>query len=97
MSPLSPLAQRSWTAQDTKTILIVSLVLIGVLLVSFVAVVWIKRRLKEPDEPVSVGFSLSDLRRLHKEGHLSDDEYERARAKMIAAIKKSEKPGRKEM
>jgi len=36
-----------------------------------------------------VGFTLGDLRRLHDEGQLSDEEYEKARTQMIAATQRA--------
>ncbi len=65
-----------------------SLVLVVFVLVGFFAVVWLKKRLKAPDDPApSLGFSLSDLRALHKAGQLSDEEYERTRSRMTATLK----------
>jgi hypothetical protein len=55
--------------------------------------------LHETDEPASLGFSLSDLRELHRSGKLSDEEFERARTKMAASMKRdltkprSDRPG----
>jgi len=38
-----------------------------------------------PDEPnTGITFSISDLRRMHREGQLSDEEFERAKAAIIA-------------
>ncbi len=50
---------------------------------------WLYRRLTRPlteDEP-EAGFTLSDLRRLHKEGQISDEEFARARGRLIAGVK----------
>jgi len=52
-----------------------------VLLIAIVAV--IRRRMLRDDEPAD-GFGLADLRRLHAEGQLSDEEYEQAKASMLA-------------
>jgi hypothetical protein len=64
-------------------------ILIGVLLVAMVIVTWVKKRLKEPDEPASAGFTLSDLRQLHKSGQMSDEEFERAKAKVVEAARRA--------
>ena len=65
-----------------------SLVLIGLLFAGFFAVSWLRRWLQSDDEtPVGVGFSLSDLRELRKRGQISEEEYERARTKMVGAAK----------
>ena len=75
-----------------QSIFLWSLALIGLLLVGFFVVMKVKARMREPDQPVSVGFSLSDLRSMHQQGHLSDEEYERAKGKLLAAMQKVEKP-----
>jgi hypothetical protein len=79
-----------------QSIFLWSLALIGLLLVGFFVVMWIKKRVQEPEQPVSVGFSLSDLRQMHQSGQLSDEEYERARTKLVATLQKADKaPGPK--
>lgn len=59
------------------------------LLVSIAAaalVFWIRRRMLQDDYPtVSTGFSLADFREMHQRGELSDEEFEAARARLIAA------------
>ena len=46
-----------------------------------------RKKVKEPDEIPPAGFTLSDLRQLHKSGQMSDEEFERARAKLLAVTK----------
>ncbi len=75
--------------QDYSRIFIWSLALLGVLALGLVVVSKVKRRLQEPDQPVSMGFTLSDLRQLHKSGQMSDEEFERAKAKVVEAAKKA--------
>ena len=62
------------STQDVSRLAIWSGVLIGALIVGMVVVSKVKRRLQQPDEPVSAGFTLSDLRRLHKSGQMTDEE-----------------------
>ena len=62
-------------------------ILVGVLIVAMVIVSWVRKRLKEPDEPASAGFTLSDLRQMHKAGQLTTEEYERAKTNMVEATK----------
>jgi hypothetical protein len=38
----------------------------------------------------TIGFSLADLRELHRTGKISDQEFERARGKMAASLKHRE-------
>jgi hypothetical protein len=63
--------------------------MLGVLLVLvvglFVIVWWVRRRLSPHEDFHGEGFTLGDLRRLHKSGQLSDEEFEKAKAGMIAA------------
>jgi hypothetical protein len=65
-----------------------SLVLLALVVAGFYAVVYLRRWLKEDDVPSGgIGFTLSDLRQLHREGKMTDEEFERARAKFVAAGK----------
>jgi hypothetical protein len=68
-----------------------SLVLIVLLIVGAAGVMWLRRWMKEQDLPTStggIGFTLSDLRQLHREGKMTDEEFERARSKMVSAGKR---------
>jgi len=65
-----------------------SLVLIALLLVGYFAVMTLRNWLKSNDAPTGgIGFTLSDLRQLHREGKMTDAEFERAREKMVSAAK----------
>ena len=67
-----------------------SLVLILLIIGGAAGVLYLRRWLKEEDVPSSagkIGFTLSDLRQLHREGMMTDEEFERARTKMVAAGK----------
>ena len=75
--------------RDYTRIFVWSLALLGVLAVGLLVVSKVKRRLQEPDAPVSAGFTLSDLRQLHKSGQMTDEEFERAKAKVVEAAKKA--------
>lgn len=78
------------TETSSASILFWTLVLVAILVLAFVGVVIVKKRMRtEDDEPVGpvTGFTLSDLRRLHKEGQVSDEEFERAKAKIVASAK----------
>lgn len=79
------------TETTTRSIFVWSSILIGVVVLGFFLAVWVKRRLKSPDVgPPVLGFSLADLRELHRTGKISDQEYERARGKMAASLKRKE-------
>lgn len=45
----------------------------------------LRKRLREPEEYSPTGFTLSDLRQLHRSGQMSDEEFERAREKLLGA------------
>ena len=61
-----------------------SLVLICLLVGGFFAISKLRQWLRDDDAPVSpIGFTLSDLRQLHKQGQMTDEEFERAKAKIV--------------
>ena len=76
-------------ANDSRGILVWSTVLLAVVIVGFVLVLWVKRRMQvqDTDTTPKIGFSLADLRELHRTGKISDQEFERARGKMAASLK----------
>ena len=68
-----------------------SIVLFLLLIVGFWAVTRLKRRMADTGtQPgAEAGFTLSDLRRLHREGQMSDEEFERAKAKIVEAARRT--------
>lgn len=76
-------------ASDYGTIIMWSLLLIGLIVVGWVTVLQIKRRLQRPDVTAGAGFTLSDLRQLHKSGQMSDEEFERAKARVVDAARRA--------
>ena len=72
-------------------VLIWSLALIVVVIIGFVIVSWLRSRIKDTDTGPVAGFTLSDLRRLHKSGQMTDEEFERAKAKIIAVSQSTKK------
>jgi len=79
-------------ANDARNIVIWSAVLLAVVILGFGLVVWVKRRLQGQPTAPTLGFSLADLRELHRTGKISDEEYERARGKMAATLKHRQEP-----
>jgi hypothetical protein len=60
------------------------------LLALFGGVVYVKKWMQaDDDEAEPIGFTLGDLRRMHKRGQLTDAEFETARTQMIAATKRA--------
>ena len=56
------------------------------LIVGMVAAARLKRRIKQEDAPApALGFTLSDLRQMHRAGPLTDEEFNRAKEKIVAA------------
>ena len=62
-------------------------ILLALLLVGFAAVSKLRQWLKTDDTPVGLGFSLSDLRQLHREGKMTDEEFEKARSRIVAGAR----------
>jgi hypothetical protein len=71
------------------SIFIWSGILIAILLLAFGGYGYLKRWMNPKDTSMGgAGFTLSDLRKLRDEGKLTAEEYEQARAKMVAAAKR---------
>jgi hypothetical protein len=66
-----------------------SLILVVLVIAGWVTVWQVRRRLTQPDESSGAGFTLSDLRRLHKSGQMTDEEFERAKARVVEAARRS--------
>src|SRR3954468_19959922 len=79
----------NWTPIIIGCLILIVVVVLGLLVVS-----WMKRRMQAGGEPVPAGFTLSDLRRLHKAGQITDEEFERAKARTIERYKAKEKKAR---
>jgi hypothetical protein len=76
-------------AHDTKSIIIWSLLLIGLIVAGWLTVWQVRRRLQKDDTLGNAGFTLSDLRQLHKSGQMSDEEFERAKAKVVESARRA--------
>jgi hypothetical protein len=73
----------------SRSVLLWSLVLIGLIILAFAGYSLFKKWLNGGEETTrAIGFTLSDLRALRDQGKMSADEYEMARAKMVAAAKR---------
>jgi uncharacterized membrane protein len=65
-----------------------SLVLICLLMVGFFAISKLRQWMRDDDMPApGIGFTLSDLRQLHKQGQMTDEEFERAKSKIVGGAK----------
>ncbi len=60
-------------------------------------IMYFRQRLVSGDEPTNkAGFTLADLRELHRKGQMSDDEFAKAKAQLVSVLKKpaqSQSPG----
>lgn len=83
-------------AQDIplSRIFLASLALIALVVVGLVVVAQVKKRLHASDEDNSqpTGFTLSDLRALHRAGRMSDEEFARAKEQVIHAARRVAEP-----
>ena len=79
-----PLAQS--TGESSSSIIVVSFFLIVAVVAMFIGVAWARKRMNPNEDFQGEGFSLADLRQMHKEGKLSDEEFERARVKMVEQL-----------
>lgn len=66
-----------------------SIVLIGLIVVAFIAVAQIKKRMLRDDDVSGSGFSLGDLRALHRQGKMTGEEFEKAKQAILEAMKRS--------
>jgi hypothetical protein len=79
------LAQQEST--DPTQAIVWSAVLLVILMVLFLAIQRYRRWMSSEDTPTGAGFTLSDLRRLHKEGKMTDQEFETTKAIMVGKAK----------
>ncbi len=64
------------------------LLLIAFTIVGGVIILALRRKLKNPPL-TNIAFTLGDLKKLRNEGAITDEEYERAKQSIIAAVKKT--------
>lgn len=76
-------------ATNTSSIVIWSLLLIGLIVVGWLTVWQVRRRLQRDDLTANAGFTLSDLRQLHKSGQMTDEEFDAAKAKVLDAARRA--------
>lgn len=85
----SILAQRAQpTTKQMVGIVYWAGILIAMIVILAVIVLIIRGRLMNEETPQDGGnpFSISELRRLHREGQLTDEEFERAKSSLIASV-----------
>ena len=67
-----------------------SAILLALLLAAFVLVAHLKKRLVKPDDTTGTGFTLADLRALHRGGKMSDEEFEKAKEAVVLAARRAD-------
>lgn len=81
---------QSLDTNDVVRILIACGVVVLLAFAGFFVVSRMRRRLQDEDAPASgAGFTLADLRELHKSGQMSTEEFERAKAKVVESAKRA--------
>lgn len=71
------------------SVIIWSGVLLALIIIAFFAYTQFKRWMTDAEPSSSgPGFTLSDLRELHRQGKMTTEEFEMAKAKMVASAKK---------
>lgn len=69
-------------------ILTASIIILVVVLGMWLLATWLRKRVKHDDATGGTGFTLSDLRQLHKQGKMTDEEFEKAKAILLAEMGK---------
>ncbi len=85
----------SWLAVDEEPQIITwSLVLIAALIALFTTVNWLRKKLTGKDPiPGGGGFTLGELRDLYRQGQITQEQFERAKARVVEqAGRPQEKP-----
>jgi hypothetical protein len=76
---------------ETQSIIIWSLVLIGVIIAGLAVALQVKKKVTEtgPANSAGGGFTLSDLREMARNGTITPEEFEKARSKIVEAAKRA--------
>jgi hypothetical protein len=74
-------------SDNVGRILMWVMILVVCLLALAVATLWVRRWMTKPDESAEGGFSLGDLSDLRRRGTISEEEYQRARGRLVAELK----------
>jgi hypothetical protein len=69
-----------------QPVLVWSIVLIGLLLAAAVAVMFLRRWMSADAPGRSAEFTLAELRQMHRDGRLSDDEFGRMKDRLLRSL-----------
>ncbi|MEM9251738.1 MAG: hypothetical protein AAGB29_05260 [Planctomycetota bacterium] len=95
LPPLTPILAQ---AMDWDRVIFWVVALVGLAIAGAVVLVVVRKVLmSESVAPPSVGFGLRDLEAMRDRGELTDEEYQRARGKMVARLAGEDEPGEAEV
>jgi hypothetical protein len=78
------------SANNPAMVIVWSLSLLALLAAGYLVVSHLRRRYVQPKEDVpNTGFTLADLRELHRQGKMSDEEFAAAKAKVVEAAQRA--------
>ncbi len=66
---------------------IICAVVLGLVVVGAALAMWVRKRIAADDSKAPGGFTLGDVRALHRAGKMTDQEFEKAKTKILAATK----------
>jgi hypothetical protein len=92
MLNLKSFAQLAQEDDSFRQITYACLVLLVLAVVGFVGVAWARKYARTEDTPSGGGFSLDELRRLQREGKLSDQEFQKAISLITRAVQRDAAP-----
>jgi hypothetical protein len=77
--------------EDPVGIVIACIVLLVIVGAAAYAVIWLRKRMwgAEEESAVGAGFTLGDLRHLHKTGQISEEEFAKAKEKVLEAARRA--------
>ncbi len=70
-------------SNDYLWIFVWSIALVAMVALLYLAIIRLRRWMSGPEDLTPEGFTLSDLRKLHDKGQLTDQEYERAKSQLV--------------
>jgi hypothetical protein len=89
MSILLLLADREPTTEDVMPAVWAGIGILAFAVICFLVFKWVKKRMRQSDAGPVTGFTLGDLRRLVKEGKMTQEEYDRAKTNIVEAHKRA--------
>ena len=67
-------------------------VLIGLILIAAAVVMYLRKWYGSSDDGPIIGFTLGDIRELHRSGQMNDEEFERAKGLIVAKARAQTQP-----